>query len=183
LKGVVSTTTVSVLFLDTDQVKAQVLEYIEHVQAPLVIVLILIIFVVILYTWNGLRRKSFVYMDIGDGSRQVLIKLAKLPDSRQNFRLIQTTTKFSVKNFGAFSVVFLDTPWKIQSGLTGKSVELRRWGIVSCMAAKKLSKLTTAQGVVVLALLIHTHSLEYVKPNTPIYRGSVDSRTGDLTMV
>jgi hypothetical protein len=52
LKEVVSTTTMSVLFLGTDQVRAQVQKYMEHIQTPLVIILVVIMVVVILYTWK-----------------------------------------------------------------------------------------------------------------------------------
>jgi hypothetical protein len=158
------TTTESTYDLDLDILKDQIFRHIDHIQTAAVLITAIIILGIIWYCWNSTQRKSFVYMDISSGTKQILVKLDKLPNSTQNFTLTTTTTKFWAQHFGLFGIISLDQPWKVRDVTTGKRSELKKWAWLNRTGSKIVRDILLEGNPIVLALFVHTHNLEYVTP-------------------
>lgn len=164
LKETTPFTTLQSYAIDQDVLRDQILTYVEHAQTPVIILIWIAIMVLAWYCWYSLRRRSFVYMDISGGTNQILVKLAQLPNSSQNFTLKQTTAKFTVANLGIFAIIILEQPWKIKNIVTAERIELRKWALISRRTAKILVEIMIEPNPKLLALFVHTHSFEYVRP-------------------
>jgi hypothetical protein len=171
LKGATVMTTMSSSTVDLEVLKDQILTYVEHAQSPLIILGIVTMIGLIYYVWNSLKRRSFVYMDIGSGTKQILLRLDQLPNSTQNFTLTITTTEFTVRNFGLFAIITLGQPWKIRNVTTNERTDLRKWTWVTRRQNNVLTEIMAEGNPRVLALFVHTHNFEYVRSN----RGHVET--------
>jgi hypothetical protein len=103
-------------------------------------------------------------MDIGSGIKQILVKLDRLPNATQNFTITTTTTKFTVKSFCLFAIMKLEQPWKIRNVMTNERSDLKQWAWVSRSQHKILTDIISEGNPRVLALFVHTHNFEYVRP-------------------
>ena len=107
-----------------------------------------------------MKRRSYVYLEVGNKTGQVLIKLTRLPDDSQLFKIHATTKEFSIKSYFLFSILHLTKPWLASHDLTGKKTTLPAWTIISWMEKRKLDKIMQGH-YSVLKLIIHTHHYEY----------------------
>ena len=136
-------------------------EHADYAHLPLTaLILLLVIFLFLILWWQG-KRRSYVFLDIGNRTGQVLIKLARLPNNSQQFKVQLTSRQFFIQNFCVFAVLRLHKPWTATNVLTGKVTTLSDWAIVSWRAKRQLDKIMRADNLSALKLLVHTHSYEY----------------------
>jgi hypothetical protein len=165
---------------DYDEARAYVDAFWEcttflHVILIMMIVALMLGFIMVYLYISSVKRRSFVYMDIGNTKSQVLMRLTCLPTGKQNFTLNPTTNSINFKDYGFFSVVRLDECWSIKRVTSRETIKLPQRAIAGWWKTEQLRAIVAKGNYTVVPLLVHTHAYEYI-------RASRGPGTMELTM-
>ena len=122
------------------------------------------IIIVIVIIIRKLTRRSSLYVDISSGSNIAQVKLLDFPDATRSFSVITPKEPIQLRVKNLFCCGILAIPvnsWKVSNTLTGKTIKVPKYVIISPCKMAAVRKVLT-QPHEVLPLVVHTR--EHLSP-------------------
>jgi hypothetical protein len=119
---------------------------------------IIVIIIVMIIIIKKLTRRSSLYVDISSDSKIVQVKLLDFPNATRSFSVItpKERIKLRIRNLFCCGILSItDNPWKVLNTLTGNTIKLPKYVIISPCKTAALRKVF-GQPHEILPLVVHT---------------------------